>query len=444
MPGITAKVLYQNGDSFLQVSLRRKDQINEKRLRFINENTGKGFLGVRWEKTALRNVLKYKVSNMTALSEYIKQTMTQEHYFEIICQLQKILEFCSEEELSADDLLMNDPKNVYYDTANNKVYVAYLPLSVNTRRKGGVVRLLSKLHRNANITVSDGKVIEKYGSFIDDYLKSRKDGGFTHNHLYILLHDMLSIPVEKLAVSSTAAEKPQAKQPPKPSDGSDHTIVVNRSRSVDCPAFLKDENNREIPIDHFPFTIGRKADNDLALTDRGTVSKEHAAITCENGDFFIEDRDSANGTFLNSFAENGKRITKEKLSSGDVIYIYDSPFVFNINSGDSATVIVGSRKSGDAKKSPSGKKLRRIAYLLNSSSGAKVPIFVYPFTCAEISGLVIGRENSGSRHSIYIENISCSSLSVEDSSVTEGERTDIFSGCNFLYHGIAYTFYEES
>ena len=151
MPGITAKVLYQNGDTFLQVSLRKKDQINEKRLRFINENTGKGLLGVSWEKTSLRNVLKYKVSNMTALSEYIKQTMSQEQYFEIICQIQKILEYCSESELSADDLLTNDPKNVYYDVARKKVYFAYLPLSVNNRRKGGIVKLLSKLHRNANI-----------------------------------------------------------------------------------------------------------------------------------------------------------------------------------------------------------------------------------------------------------------------------------------------------
>lgn len=443
MPGITAKVLYQNCDAFLQVSLRKKDQIDEKRLRFINENTGKGFLRVKWEKTAARNVLKYKVSNMTALSEYIKQTMTQETYFGIICQLQKILEYCSEDKLSAENILLNDPKNVYYDVEKKKVYVAYLPLSVNDRKGGGAVKLLSKLHKNANITVSDGKIIEKYGSFIEDYIKSRKDGSFTHNHLYILLHDMLSIPVDELA-GSASQEQPERKQSSGAPEDSDHTIIVNRNRSIECPAFLRDENNREIPIDHFPFTIGRKTDNDLALTDRGTVSKEHAAITYENGEFFIEDRNSANGTFLNSFAENGQRITKEKLGSGDVIYIYDSPFVFNINSSDSATVIVDGRNAGEAKKSPSGKKLKSIAYLLNSSSGAKIPIFVYPFTCAEISGLIIGRENSGSRHSIYIENISCTSLSVEDSEMTEGERTDIFSGCNFLYHGIAYTFYEES
>lgn len=45
-------------------------------------------------------------------------------------------------------------------------------------------------------------------------------------------------------------------------------------------------------------TIGRGAKNDLALASP-TVSREHAEITCRDGRWFIADRGSFNGTFLN-------------------------------------------------------------------------------------------------------------------------------------------------
>jgi hypothetical protein len=46
-------------------------------------------------------------------------------------------------------------------------------------------------------------------------------------------------------------------------------------------------------------TIGRDASNDLALSSP-TVSREHAAIVHRDGRWYVEDRGSYNGTFLNS------------------------------------------------------------------------------------------------------------------------------------------------
>lgn len=124
MGKISTKILYQNCDTYLQVSLNRKDQINENHLQFVN-NSIQGLINVRWEKTAARNVLKYNVTNMTAFSEYIKQTITQEKYFELIGQLQKILEFCSDSNLPVNNLILNDPKDIYYNAQEHKLYVAY-------------------------------------------------------------------------------------------------------------------------------------------------------------------------------------------------------------------------------------------------------------------------------------------------------------------------------
>lgn len=68
-------------------------------------------------------------------------------------------------------------------------------------------------------------------------------------------------------------------------------------------------------------TIGRYADNDLAIADPH-VSAEHAIIRQERGSWYIEDLGSTNGTFL-----NGKRMKgKKRLQMGDMLQIGDITF----------------------------------------------------------------------------------------------------------------------
>jgi predicted component of type VI protein secretion system len=45
-------------------------------------------------------------------------------------------------------------------------------------------------------------------------------------------------------------------------------------------------------------SIGRDTKNDLVM-DSAAVSREHAAVTCQDGRWFVEDRGSFNGTYLN-------------------------------------------------------------------------------------------------------------------------------------------------
>src|SRR5471032_1670529 len=58
-------------------------------------------------------------------------------------------------------------------------------------------------------------------------------------------------------------------------------------------------------------TIGRMKGNTLALDD-SSVSVSHAKITQKNGDFFLKDLNSTNGTML-----NGQSINETRLRDGD-------------------------------------------------------------------------------------------------------------------------------
>jgi serine phosphatase RsbU (regulator of sigma subunit) len=70
---------------------------------------------------------------------------------------------------------------------------------------------------------------------------------------------------------------------------------------------------RDVTLDRFPFSIGRRDANDLQLGG-SEVSREHAEIRFEDGVFLLRDRESRYGTFV-----NGDQVSECRLQSGDRI-----------------------------------------------------------------------------------------------------------------------------
>ncbi|MBS1875896.1 MAG: SpoIIE family protein phosphatase [Acidobacteria bacterium] len=72
-------------------------------------------------------------------------------------------------------------------------------------------------------------------------------------------------------------------------------------------------NRSRMPVEPVPFTIGRNADNQLVLRDN-RISRTHARIWFENGEYVIEDLKSRHGVFV-----NGVRIERHVLADSDHI-----------------------------------------------------------------------------------------------------------------------------
>ena len=75
--------------------------------------------------------------------------------------------------------------------------------------------------------------------------------------------------------------------------------------------FVQGNDQQTLSLNHTPYTVGRKVDRDLVIPDP-RVSREHASIVAENGEFFVIDQGSKHGTFV-----NGERVDRRKLERND-------------------------------------------------------------------------------------------------------------------------------
>lgn len=75
--------------------------------------------------------------------------------------------------------------------------------------------------------------------------------------------------------------------------------------------FVNGTEQREIIIDHLPYTIGRQTDRDLVIAD-ARVSRDHARIEAQGIEYVIVDVGSKLGVFV-----NGEKVDRRKLRGDD-------------------------------------------------------------------------------------------------------------------------------
>lgn len=125
---------------------------------------------------------------------------------------------------------------------------------------------------------------------------------------------------------------------PEPSDDwEDGTILVGREptpsahKEVAPAAAYLVHNNQKIPIRETPFLLGKYNTTiqlHYAIYDNNKVSRNHATILQENGQYFVRDNQSRNGTSV-----NGKAILPLQpvaLQDGDEIKLYDEVLIFHL------------------------------------------------------------------------------------------------------------------
>lgn len=81
-------------------------------------------------------------------------------------------------------------------------------------------------------------------------------------------------------------------------------------------------NQQITPLTKDVTSFGRHLDNDIVLQNE-SVSRVHAEICSENGNYILTDKQSTSGTFV-----NGRRIVRCVLNSGDLIKLANIQIMF--------------------------------------------------------------------------------------------------------------------
>jgi hypothetical protein len=111
------------------------------------------------------------------------------------------------------------------------------------------------------------------------------------------------------------------------------------AQSIPRNAFLIVDGNRIFPLNRTVINIGRRPDNHLVLNDP-RVSRAHAQIRANRGQYVLFDLNSTGGTLV-----NGRRVSQCALKPGDVISLSGVPLIYGEESPDEDTEDLGFTQS---------------------------------------------------------------------------------------------------
>ena len=108
--------------------------------------------------------------------------------------------------------------------------------------------------------------------------------------------------------------------------GSNETTVLGNSQNFGT--LTRRKNHETIQINKSSFRIGRERSKvDYCISDNTAIGRLHAIIISRNGEAYLVDQDSVNGTSVNDVKASPRQETK--LRSGDKITLADEDFTFN-------------------------------------------------------------------------------------------------------------------
>ena len=110
-------------------------------------------------------------------------------------------------------------------------------------------------------------------------------------------------------------------------EGSGETTLLSETNQI-MAVLVKTKSGEKITIGKREFKIGKERSKvDYCITNN-SVSRIHAIITFENGEYYIRDNNSTNYTYINGEAVAASQ--KIKLSNGDRIKFSDEEFQFKL------------------------------------------------------------------------------------------------------------------
>ncbi len=367
--------------TYIISKINSKDIVNEGEVKVLTSTPIKGLLPLVFNSKHHSKTFAFDVTNLTSLKIFLNQPQTKESFLKIIENIVKVMRNCESHNMNIQKLYL-DINNIYvvnYETKELKF--VYLPVE---NYENDALSFLSSVSSNAKLP--DGKDIEYFIDFRkyceslhyfslpdlerkiqliadgiseDEKKKLHKGshfsgkmifdpfgGSFSDNKNYEEEYDNTRCfcsncnleypkgtkfcaecgenltPIKGLTLSAKKEDK-YPSEPPK--RNSKRVTGLMPSKKVNYPSLLRLSNNDIIDIDKSKFSVGYNSDCDFSFQDNEHISGRHCVFYYSDGEVFVMDEKSTNGTYI-----NGEEISygkKVKLNFGDKITLADEEFI---------------------------------------------------------------------------------------------------------------------
>ncbi len=278
----------ENSRTYLLYAFKGDDSPNPMLLRIITQNTVPEIAKGSYDVNSFGQVIKYDITGKTTLSKLLSEKVKHQTLIDAMIGITDAF-MKAEDFMIGTENISFDFDLIFIDPLTLKATLICLPFNGERNQTPNIKDLFNRIMFTAQFDSSENC---NYVSKIIDYLVSTSN--FSIAEFKKLLKDI--------------------------------TVGVSEETYLP-PHLIRKKTNERIFIDKKTFLIGRqKGVSDYIVSDNSAISRNHARISNQNGNYFLTDENSTNHTYL-----NGLRIPFDinvKISDGDIIKFANEEFTF--------------------------------------------------------------------------------------------------------------------
>lgn len=301
-------------------------------------------------------MLKFITENRISLIGCLQKSISRNGLLDIFIKIIEILEEADEYMFIREHFQLR-PEHIVIDESGQNIALLYLPCITVEEQAPGMWSLLDTILDRVNLSEADPEQcisrIRQIAAASDTLPQLREELEKYQNEPVEVKHEAIPVPAPSPIPSAPAAAPappvppvsplpvPQfAEQPavyiPKEGETSvlsmqmqagETEVLSGANDTVIYPAHLVRVKNQErINIEKMEFYIGKEMGNDYVVYDNPTVSRKHAVLCLQNGQYYIMDKNSKNHTYINGNMINP--MENVLIRHGDFLRLSNEEFVF--------------------------------------------------------------------------------------------------------------------
>lgn len=321
--------------AIIENKIKFPEAVQDRVCELLNAGLYENFLSIKIDKQKKKKAsLSSRVVGLMPLNVYFGGIVDKNKFLEIVQNIILIIKSCDEHLLNANNIELR-PETVFIEKNLSSIKCIYWPI-VNNQSYIKPRDFFKTLVQNISFSnLSSDNWLQKYNLFlnslqpfsINDFqnlitkLQGRKIQTTDISPSSSLLNEDISS--SKLHIQDSVDD---ISYDPLALSVSVKTQIDSKKLVASHLKLRKAKNNEQISITSAIFRIGKSKDeNNYVINDNPAISRRHAEILYKSNNYFVIDRNSTNGVFLNN--KKIKSGIEYKLKSGDTLRFANEEFI---------------------------------------------------------------------------------------------------------------------